>query len=162
VSTYAVMLARELGIVAEQELAELAQGALLHDVGKNPAEFSRAGRPDADLERKLVNAHPVEGFRKLSHRDDVSFRQLMIVYQHHERWDGSGIPVGLVGDEISQWARICSVANALANYMRAQPCGSGMPSGEAQEFLLWQVGRSLDEAMVQCWISTLRRARYGT
>ena len=159
VCTYAVLLARELGIVEEGDLAELAQGALLHDVGKNPAEFSGAGRPGRDLQKKLVNAHPVEGFKKFSQRDDLSYRQLMIIYQHHERWDGSGIPVGLVGAEISQWARICSVVNALANYMQAQPGSVKMPGSEAQEFLLWQAGRSLDEEMVRCWISTLKNAR---
>ena len=60
-----------------------------------------------DAEFEIVKTHPTVGFRRLCKRTDLSFAQLMMVYQHHERLDGSGYPLGICGSEMHPWARIC-------------------------------------------------------
>ena len=108
VCTCAIMLAEAYDIRDHAELAEIAQGALLHDVGKCfvPAKIlNKAGALTKD-EQQVVRMHPVRGFEELSMRKDISWGQLMMVYQHHERYDGRGYPVGVVGKESHPWARL--------------------------------------------------------
>lgn len=100
VAFYAVMLARALGISDESELNRIAVGGFIHDLGKldiADAILTKPDRLDED-ELEVIRDHPRAGFRRLCHRDDLSFGQLMMVYQHHERIDGGGYHPG--GDGI--------------------------------------------------------------
>ncbi|MGH9944857.1 MAG: HD domain-containing phosphohydrolase [Pyrinomonadaceae bacterium] len=113
VVSFSLRLGRELGLDAEQ-LRGLEFGSLLHDIGK-------IGVPDAILHKpaKLDEAewvrmrkHPALGQQILR---GIKFLEgaARVVGQHHEKWDGSGYPLGLRGDEIDLNARIFAVADAF-------------------------------------------------
>lgn len=111
VAYYAVALARRLGIRG-QELRAVEWGALLHDVGKIavPDQILRKGGPLTEKEWQIMRQHPRWGYEMLA---DVEFLRpaLDIVYNHHERWDGTGYPRGLRGEEIPLPARIFSAVD---------------------------------------------------
>ena len=111
--TCCVVLAEAHGIRDRVQLMEIAQGALLHDVGKCYHFHQGVEQDDAAHPGGAGNDPPAPRarFRGLCLRGDLSWGQLMMVYQHHERFDGRGYPVGLVGDEIHEWARLCAVAD---------------------------------------------------
>src|SRR3989440_3816714 len=113
VVTFSLRLGRELGLSKEQ-LKSLEFGSLLHDIGK-------IGVPDAILRKpaKLneeewmrMREHPLHGQQILR---DIEFLRgaARVVAQHHEKWDGSGYPLRLRGEEIDLCARIFAVADAF-------------------------------------------------
>ena len=112
----------------DHRLTLLGLGLLLHDIGKLTVPQSvldKPGRLDRD-EWELVRAHPVAGFEMLA-GDSVSPLVRLVVRSHHERFDGSGYPDGLAGEEINELARIAAVADvydavtAERAYARARP-----------------------------------------
>lgn len=107
VALYCVLLARELGI-SGPALEEIAVGGLIHDLGKLQIDEKILNKPGrlTEAEFRVVKEHPTVGYRQLCARKDLSFGQLMMVYQHHEKVNGSGYPVGCSADETHDWARI--------------------------------------------------------
>ena len=111
VAELAARIAKRLGVDAEHvELTRLA--ASLHDVGKLaiPEEILRKPGPLSETERLVLERHPQIGFRMLESLDVDPVADWVL--HHHERWDGSGYPDGLPGDEIPLGARIIFVADA--------------------------------------------------
>ncbi|HEX5672230.1 MAG TPA: HD-GYP domain-containing protein, partial [Acidimicrobiia bacterium] len=110
---YSDLLAEELKL-AESDRDRLRWAALLHDVGKLdvPAEIlNKEGRLD-EREWDVIRAHPVAGMRLIAPIADWLGPWAMTIEHHHERWDGSGYPYGLIGEEIAYGARIVAVADA--------------------------------------------------
>ncbi len=158
VSTYCVALARQLGICGPSDLLAIATGALLHDIGKRqipPSVLNKRGRL-SQAEWQLIQQHPQLGFEGLCHREDLSWAQLMMVYQHHERSGGGGYPVGLVGREIHEWARICTIADVFDALTSERPYRKADRVEDVLEFLKERAGSEFDEEMVQCWIMSMR------
>jgi putative two-component system response regulator len=114
VQRYALELARRIDPdLADNSSAQV--GFLLHDVGKIgiPDEILLKPGPLTESERRTMQTHTILGEQMLG---GVAFLQgegIRIVRSHHERWDGSGYPDGLAGDEIPLGARIFAVADAL-------------------------------------------------
>lgn len=110
---YAYELALEMGC-AEQEAAAIADASTVHDLGKlrlPDAVLMNPGRLTED-EWELVRLHPVHGARLIG--DSPAFDvERAVARWHHERWDGSGYPDGLRGEEIPLAARIVAVADAF-------------------------------------------------
>jgi HD-GYP domain-containing protein (c-di-GMP phosphodiesterase class II) len=90
-------------------------------------------------------------------RPEVSWGQLMMVYQHHERFNGGGYPVGLVGNEIHLWGRLCAVADVYDALTRDRPYRRGVDARQVLEYLDHESGRSFDEELTQCWIAILEK-----
>jgi HD-GYP domain-containing protein (c-di-GMP phosphodiesterase class II) len=158
VAYFSVALARRLGIRDDQELEQVAAGALLHDVGKlqiPEAVLTKPGRLNDD-EYELVQTHPTLGFDVLCQRENLSFAQLMMVYQHHERPDGRGYPVGVTDDEIAVWAKLCAIADVFEALTSNRPYRPALPLSQALSTMQRQAGRALDEDMLTCWIETIR------
>ncbi|MBU0673940.1 MAG: HD domain-containing protein [Proteobacteria bacterium] len=106
----------------EEQLAHLTRGALLHDIGKMaiPDTILMKDGPLTEEERELMHLHPVRAMEMLS---PIAYLQpaLDIPYCHHERWDGTGYPRGLKGEQIPLAARIFAIADtwdALINARR--------------------------------------------
>jgi HD-GYP domain-containing protein (c-di-GMP phosphodiesterase class II) len=95
----------------DPRLSKIALGLLLHDIGKLgvPEDVLQKEGPLTDEEWVIMRRHPVLGASMLG--DNVSFLIRAVVKQHHERWDGTGYPDGIAGDEIHQFARIAAVAD---------------------------------------------------
>jgi putative nucleotidyltransferase with HDIG domain len=113
VVTFSLRLGREYGLNT-QEMKALEFGSLLHDIGKIgvPDAILRKPAKLTDEEWVRMREHPIHGQQILR---GIKFLQgaAKVVAQHHEKWDGSGYPLGLVGDDIDICARIFSVADAF-------------------------------------------------
>lgn len=99
--------------LSETEIQELKTAGLLHDIGKiaiNESILNKAGKLN-EKEREEINNHPEIGYRILCSVNDMS-DIAEYVLSHHERWDGSGYPRGLKGEEIPIQARILAIADA--------------------------------------------------
>ncbi len=152
VCLYVVLLARELGY-SGSELEEIATGGLLHDLGKLQIDeriLTKPGKLD-EFEFREVQKHPTTGFRELASRDDLNLGQLMMTYQHHERMNGSGYPVGCLGDEIHPWARVCAVVDVFEALTSERPYRMPMTHKTALAVLDKGEGTEFDSEILACW-----------
>ena len=161
VATHCLLLARWYGINGRQELLQIGQGALLHDIGLKGVPRHVIDKPDklSERERRIVQEHPARGFQELCRRPDLTWAQLMIVYSHHERCDGRGYPVGLVRAEIHEYARICAIADVYEALSRDRPYRRASRRSDVLEYLDRQAGRAFDEEMTRCWIAGIGKAK---
>jgi HD-GYP domain-containing protein (c-di-GMP phosphodiesterase class II) len=112
VGALSVLIGKELGF-SDARLRAVAQGALLHDVGKigvPDAILHKAGSLD-DAEFEVIKEHPTCGHAILGWSFGTAVEQT-IVHQHHERWDGTGYPDALAGEDIPVEVRVVVVAVA--------------------------------------------------
>ena len=155
VAAYAVLLAQALGIDDPQELQQIAVGALLHDVGKRnlPQELLNKKGRLTERERDQIRLHPLRGYEEMCERDDLSFGQLMMIYQHHEWVDGSGYPVAIPADEIHPWAKMLAVVDVFDALTVQRPYRDPLPANEALNILADGVNKQFDGEAVNCWIT---------
>ena len=161
VATNCLLLARQLGIDNQQELLQIGQGALLHDIGVQcvPRHIMEKPGKLTNRDRRIMQEHPTLGFKELRHREDLTWGQLMMVYSHHERCDGRGYPVGLVQSEIHEYARLCAIADVYEAICRDRPYRRASRRRDALEYLDRQAGRGFDEEMMRCWMSAVAREK---
>jgi HD-GYP domain-containing protein (c-di-GMP phosphodiesterase class II) len=100
--------------------------------------------------------HPILGFRKLAHRPELNEGQLMMAYQHHERIDGRGYPVGCVGSEIHPWAKLCSVVDVFEAVTSRRPYRQPLSRSKALELQERESGTAFDAEMLKCWKSVIQ------
>lgn len=110
------VLSLVMGIIkgySEAELFDLGIGSLLHDLGKIiiPPEILRKAGSLNNEEMEIVRKHPAYGFSILCQEPGINIKSSLIAYQHHERYDGSGYPRGLKGDEIHEYAQIVAIVD---------------------------------------------------
>jgi HD-GYP domain-containing protein (c-di-GMP phosphodiesterase class II) len=130
---------------------------MLHDIGKRfiPASIlTKPARLDP-AERAIVELHPIRGYEELQHRPDLSFGQLMMVYQHHERIDGTGYPVGIQGDEIHPWAKLAAVVDVFDAMTGNRPYRRPASVKFALNYIHQNLGTHFDSEAGQCWISAM-------
>ena len=115
VAKYAEMIAKEMNIPKKQCEA-LYLGGLLHDIGKIGVPESILKKPLqlTKDEYEIMKQHPVNGYETIKHISDFEENGILdMVLYHHERYDGTGYPKGLKGDEIPFVARIMAVADSF-------------------------------------------------
>ena len=150
-------LSRRVGVefdLSEEVLEALALGALLHDLGK-------LGVPEAVLEKvgpltqqdwELIKRHPDIGARMIEQIWCLR-RVAQIIRHHHERYDGSGYPDGLEGEEIPLTARIVAATDAYDVMVRGRPFGESRSPTEAIEELMSGSGSQFDAEVVAALIA---------
>ena len=134
--------------------AQAGYGFLLHDIGKlsvPDAVLNKRGPLD-ETEWELMREHPEAGRRILAHVPFLT-RALEIVLHHHERWDGSGYPEGLAGEQIPIAARVFSVVDAVDAMTSDRPYRPGMPFDEALRRLRAGAGTQFDPRCVEAFCS---------
>ncbi|NNE98161.1 MAG: HD domain-containing protein [Pyrinomonadaceae bacterium] len=151
VVTFSLRLAHEVGIKKDL-MRDLELGALLHDVGKIGVPDSILRKP-AKLNEKewdKMKLHPIHGFKILR---DIPFLEgaVKIVSQHHERWDGTGYPLGLRGENIDICARIFSVVDAFDTMISDTVYRKGRPYQDALKELDRCAGTQFDPAIVEAF-----------
>ena len=158
VASYSVLLAEQLGISDEKELEAIAVGGLLHDVGKRLIPKHILNKPSRLTEEEfaIIKTHPQVGYEELHDREDLSRPQLMMVYQHHEKIDGSGYPVGIIGEEMHPWAKICAVVDVFDAMTAKRPYRDAMDVGTVLDRMLEGAGTHFDKEMVRCWAAAMR------
>jgi putative nucleotidyltransferase with HDIG domain len=163
VAHYALALARAMAIEGGP-LRAIEWGSLLHDVGKIAVPDAILRKPDRLSEEEwfVMRQHPNWGFEMLA---DVKFLEpaLEIVYSHHERWDGSGYPRGLEGEEIPLGARIFAVVDTYDSITSDRPYRRSRGHAEAVTELCRVAGSQLDPEVVEAFIripeAEIRRLR---
>ncbi len=151
VVTFSLRLGREYGLAGPQMKA-LEFGSLLHDIGKIgvPDAILRKPAKLTDEEWVRMREHPIHGQQILR---GIKFLEgaAKVVAQHHEKWDGSGYPLGLKDEEIDICARIFSVADAFDAITSDRVYRKGRPyEAAAQELNEW-VGRQFDPKVVEAF-----------
>ena len=146
------LLARELGY-SEADATELGMAAVLHDIGKIrvPGEIlARPGRLSAE-EWELMKRHTVWGVEFLSGRPDFELAAT-IARCHHEQWDGSGYPAGLVGEEIPEPATIVAVADSFDAMTHDRPYRAGRSVTEALQEIVDCSGSQFNPRVVRALV----------
>jgi putative two-component system response regulator len=144
--------ARAVGL-PDADLEHIRRGALLHDVGK-------LGVPDAILfkpgklsedEWVIMRRHPVYAYKWLS---SIKFIEpaLNIPYCHHEKWDGSGYPRSLKGEEIPLSARLFAIVDVWDALCSDRPYRKAMPKPEVLEYIRGQAGTHFDPALIDTFV----------
>jgi putative nucleotidyltransferase with HDIG domain len=153
----ALALGRTIGL-GPQDLAALEVGALLHDIGKvgvSDAILRKPG-PLSDLEWAEMRKHPEIGHRLT---EEIPFLQPAspVVRHHHERWDGSGYPDRLRGEDIPLLARIFSVVDAFDAIVSDRPYRRGQSPGRAVAEIRRGAGTQFDPLVVEALVSLAGR-----
>ncbi|HEX3600291.1 MAG TPA: HD domain-containing phosphohydrolase [Lacipirellulaceae bacterium] len=159
VASYGVILAEKLGLCQKDEFETLAKAAILHDIGKRfipAAILSKPAKLDAE-ERAIIETHPQRGYEELCERQDMTEPQLLMVYQHHERFDGKGYPVGFQGEEIHPWARMLAIVDVFDAMTGTRPYRRPCSAREAMDYICKNAGTHFDAEMVACWNSTMAK-----
>lgn len=148
VARYARRLAEQFG-VREPELTVIEQGALLHDVGKIGVRDEVLRKPGAltQAEREEMSKHAVLGW-SLLHAVEYLRPASTLVLQHHEKWDGSGYPAKLRGEDIALGARIFHVVDALDAITSDRPYRKAQPWSVAIDEILRLAGSHFDPRAV--------------
>lgn len=153
--------ALELGCSPEDAL-EMGQASMMHDIGKigiPDAVLLKPGRLTFD-EFEVIKSHPGIGAAILS--EDERFKvALQVALSHHERWDGTGYPMGLKGEEIPLAARIVAVVDVFDALVSVRPYKKAWPVTEALEEIQRGSGHHFDPAVVEAFLRTHRNRGEG-
>jgi putative two-component system response regulator len=155
VTEMTLRMAERLGIHGEA-LEHIRRGALLHDIGK-------MGIPDAILHKQgtltseemaIMRRHPIYAYEWLS---PIAYLRpaLDIPYCHHEKWDGSGYPRGLKGEEIPLAARIFALADVWDALRSARPYHEPWSDEEARTHIRERAGTHFDPSLVELFLCNL-------
>lgn len=146
-------IARELAILcgmSDEAVTQIYRGALLHDVGK-------MGIPDNILlkpsllsipELEIMRRHPVYAYEMLKSIEYLR-PSLEIPLYHHEKWDGSGYPSGLKGDDIPLSARIFAIADVWDALTSDRPYRTAFDKGRALQYIIENRGKHFDPHIVE-------------
>ncbi len=148
VQIYALELGRELGL-SPLEMQALEAAALLHDVGKLAVPeyiISKPGKLTPE-EFEKMKVHPVVGAELLA-RVDFPYPVVPIVRSHHEKFDGTGYPDGLVGEQIPIGARILAAIDCLDALASDRQYRKALPIEEAMDYVTREAGKSFDPHVV--------------
>jgi ribonuclease P protein subunit RPR2 len=126
---------------------------LLHDVGKIgiPDQILRKPGPLTKGERRLMETHTILGEQMLQNVSLLQGEGLKVIRHHHERWDGSGYPDALGGEEIPQGGRVFAVADALDAMTSARPYRSPLSWDAAVRELLGESERQFDPGVIEAF-----------
>ncbi len=147
----AVAAARTLGW-SDEALGNVRAGSLLHDVGKLavPAAVLAKPGPLTAAELAEVRRHPAIGSVLVSSLPGAR-RALPSILHHHERWDGTGYPDGLAGEQIPLAARVFAVADALDALTTDRPYRQAVSWEPARQEIRRGTGTQFDPAMVEAY-----------
>lgn len=149
-------IARKMDFAAP-ELNDLERGALLHDIGKMgvPDNILLKPGPLSDDEWVIMKQHPEYAYHLLKDVDYLH-QALEIPYSHHERWDGSGYPRGLKGEEIPLSARIFSIVDVWDALLSDRPYRPAWNRQAVMKYIEEQSGKMFDPQIVEVFIKLMK------
>ncbi len=149
VAAYSLILAREAGY-PEDGLETLEFGAFLHDIGKigiRDAVLLKPGPLD-EAEWTHMREHPVKGY-DIATKIEMLHPIMPAVRSHHERWDGSGYPDGMIAEGIPVVARIVAIADAFDAMATDRPYKKALPLEECEAVLRKTAGKMYDPELIE-------------
>ncbi|MBO9539160.1 HD-GYP domain-containing protein [bacterium] len=153
VMSLALVVGAALGYSPER-LRILGIGALLHDVGKAMIPESILHKPGklTEEEFNIMATHPANGIMLLSGYAWANTEIKNVVFQHHEKFDGSGYPMKLSGTAISEFARIVSVVDVYDALISDRPYKKGLPPNVVYQAIINGAGNHFDPRIVQAFV----------
>ena len=159
VTELALRLARALNM-SEEDLVHVRRGALLHDIGKMgvPDTILLKPGPLSEEEWIIMRGHPRAAYEMLA---PVAYLQsaLAIPYCHHEKWDGTGYPRGLVGEQIPLAARVFAVADVSDALGSDRPYRAAWSREQVQAHITSLAGTHFDPAVVVAFVRLAQEDR---
>lgn len=153
VADLALKIGERMGFT-ENQLVHLKRGALLHDIGKMAVPDHILGKegPLNDDEWAIMRRHPIDAYEMLS---KIKYLRpaLAIPCSHHERWDGSGYPQGLQGEDIPLPARIFAVVDVWDALISDRPYRTARTIDETIEYLRANAGTLFDPEVIEAFLS---------
>jgi ribonuclease P protein subunit RPR2 len=152
VAAYGLEIARAYGL--DTSAPELEFGFLLHDIGKLAVPDAILFKPEplTAEEQALIRRHPVTGFEILGTVGYLG-RATDVVRYHHERWDGTGYPDRLAGEDIPISARLFAVADVLDALTTDRPYRAASSLSTAREMIRADSGTHFDPAAVEAFMA---------
>ena len=150
---YTIILAAEMGL-SPYEVEIISQASVLHDVGMVGVSSEVWQKTDelTPFEWEQVERHPVLGASLLKGSNSPIIQMgETIALTHHERWDGSGYPKGLVGEEIPLAGRICAVVDVFDALTTSRPYNELVSADEALELLRESSGTLFDPEVIDAF-----------
>ncbi|MFW5931428.1 MAG: HD-GYP domain-containing protein, partial [Desulfosalsimonas sp.] len=142
----------------EQTLVDVGVGALLHDIGKTRIPVKVLNKPGAldEQEWKLVKLHPVHGMRMCT---NVSLPQMSLncIVFHHEKFDGSGYPTGMSGEEIPVPVRVLTCCDVYDAITSNRPYAKASTPFETLKIMADEMKGAFDERIFKSFIKVLGR-----
>ena len=149
-------LARQQGM-RDEELVHIRHGALLHDIGKMgvPDSILHKPGPLTDEEWAVMHQHPVYAYKLLN---PIAYLRpaVDIPYCHHEKWDGSGYPRGLKGEQIPLSARIFAVVDVWDALCSDRPYRRAWSKEKARAYIKEEAGRHFDPQVVEAFLALIQ------
>jgi len=159
VTELTIRLAHAMGM-NDAKLVHVRRGALLHDIGKMgiPDSILLKPSPLTEEEWAIIRKHPVYAHEMLS---PIAFLRpaLDIPYCHHEKWDGTGYPRGLKGEEIPLAARIFAVVDVWDALRSDRLYRPAWPEEKALEYIREQAGKHFDPGIVEAFLQVVEETK---
>jgi PAS domain S-box-containing protein len=154
-ATVAVARAMEIN---DEQLTHIRRGSILHDIGKMgiPDDILRKNGPLTAEERAIVQKHPTTAYELLK---PITYLEnaLDIPYCHHEKWDGTGYPRALKGEEIPLAARIFAVVDVWDALSSDRPYRSAWPQEKVAQYLIAESGKHFDPQVMDVFLQMMKK-----
>ena len=160
VADLTVALAARMGI-PESGLGQIRRGALLHDIGKMAIPDAILQKPDilTEAELAIMRTHPQKAQQIISQIDYLK-NALDIPYCHHEKWDGTGYPRGLKGEEIPLAARIFAVVDVYDAITSDRPYRKAWSKEKALAYIQEQSGKHFFPEAVEAFVEMIQQQEF--
>lgn len=148
----------------ELKLRNLTVGAMLHDIGKTKIDQEIIHKHQAltQEEKVVLQQHAEHGFNVLRANYEISLSSAHVAFQHHEWFDGSGYPRGLVGTDINEFARIVSIVDVYDELTSGTPYGKQYSVQETVEYLMAGCSTQFDPELVRIFLNRVAIYPTGT
>lgn len=163
VTMLAMTIGRQMGL-NDMALFDLGIGALLYDLGMAflPDDLIIGKGHFTDEEFNELKNHTVYGFSALQKNTAISATAQSIALQHHEKFDGTGYPKGLLGADIHQFARIISVADVYDSLLSDRPYRKRFQPHQAYEYIMTAGGFDFDLDVIQAFTMCIAPYQLGS
>ncbi len=164
VSTLGVLLGVEVFGQHPETLRSIGFAGMLHDMGKLaiPSAILKKQGPLTREELTLIQQHPIESVRLVADDPHVTPEVREIILQHHERIDGRGYPVGLMGCDLHLGSKLLAIVDSYHAMIGRRPYRAAMTSEDANRIMMMQANRQFDGELLRLWSSVCERCAVPT
>ena len=161
------VLSMVLGValkLKKEDLYLLGTAALLHDMGKiyTPNEILDKPAKLTYEEFEIIKQHSKDGYRYVKENLYINTKVYMGIYQHHEKYDGTGYPLMIKGKKISLFGRIIAIADVYDALVSDRPYRKGVLPSEAIEYIMGGGGTMFDQHLVRIFSAKIAPYPVGT
>ncbi len=163
VGILSAMIAIQLGLPKDKQL-DLCTCGLLHDTGKLDISIDIVNKPDKlnGEEFAVMKTHPDKAVERLKSTRGFSYEVLSGIRTHHEKYDGTGYPIGLSGEDIPLYGRVLAVADVYDALTSRRAYRKAWSSSEAIEYMMGGAFTHFDNDVLQAFLHTVAAYPLGT